>query len=144
MDTHALFQQFVTFTDAVHQATHDFTRDVRDASITPVQYHILEYIALHQPVTLSQISECQQMSMPNTSREIRKLSEKYLCEKVIADEDRRKQYIRLSPQGENMMHEAFARIEERFLARLGRISASEKEEMEQAMDLLAKKIFKHK
>lgn len=141
MDNNAIFRKFVAFTAAVHQITNELTKDVKSEAITLVQYKILEYIAVSQPVTLSEISECMHMSMPNTSRELRKLSEKQLCEKVAVTEDRRKQFIRLSEKGEAMMNEAFRRIEARFVQRIGTVSDKELGEIERALDLLHTKVF---
>ncbi|MFJ9498160.1 MarR family winged helix-turn-helix transcriptional regulator [Brevibacillus centrosporus] len=141
MDKTAFFQKFVAFTTAVHQVKHDLTKDLKPADITPVQYSILEYIAVQQPVTLSEISDCQHMSMPNTSREIRKLTEKGLCEKTAVAEDQRKQSIRLTPEGKAMMDEAFARIEARFLHRLQGASEGDLKTIEQALDVLQAKVF---
>ncbi|MGG3450506.1 MarR family transcriptional regulator [Domibacillus aminovorans] len=141
MDKKAFFHKFVAFTTAVHQVSHEITKDVKSDAITPVQYSILEYIAVSQPVTLSQISDCQHMSMPNTSRELKKLSEKKLCEKFAVAEDRRKQYIRLSKDGEAIMNEAFKRIEARFLQRIKDASEEELEEIDRALDVLHSKVF---
>ncbi|ULO06744.1 MarR family transcriptional regulator [Paenibacillus sp. 19GGS1-52] len=141
MDQNMLFQKFVAFTAAVHQITYDMTKGVKSEMITPVQYKIVEYLAVSQPVTLSEISECLHMSMPNTSRELKKLTEKQLCEKVADDEDRRKQYIRLSPKGKAMMHEAFGQIESRFVERIQQLSAEELKDIEAALDLLHNKVF---
>jgi DNA-binding MarR family transcriptional regulator len=141
VDKNAMFSKFVAFTTAVHQITNEMTKDVKSEVITPVQYKILEYIAVSQPVTLSEISECMLMSMPNTSRELRKLSEKQLCEKVADDEDRRKQCIRLSEKGEAMMNETFQRIESRFIKRIENVSEEELKEIERALDLLHSKVF---
>lgn len=99
MDKSSLFHQFVTFTANVHQVTHELTQNVTVANITPLQYKILEYIKVSQPVTPTEISECQHMSLPNTSRELRKLQDQNLIEKWNDTEDRRKQYIRLSIEG---------------------------------------------
>ncbi|WP_028551557.1 MarR family winged helix-turn-helix transcriptional regulator [Paenibacillus sp. UNC451MF] len=141
MDKHAFFQKFVAFSAAVHQTTHEMTKDVKADDITPVQYNILEYIAISQPVTPSQVSDCQHMSMPNTSRELKKLCEKNLCEKFDAPDDRRKQYYRLNPEGEHMMSEAFKLIEARFLQRLRDASKEDLEEIEYALDVLSTKVF---
>jgi DNA-binding MarR family transcriptional regulator len=141
VDKKAFFHKFVAFTTAVHQVTHEMTKDVKTDSITPVQYSILEYLAVSQPVTLSQISDCQHMSMPNTSRELKKLSEKNLCEKFAVSEDRRKQFIRLSPEGEAMMNQAFNSIEIRFLQRIKDASEEELEEIHRALDVLQSKVF---
>lgn len=136
-----MFHKFVDFITAVHQITNEMTKDVRPETITHVQYKILEYIAVSQPVTLSKISECMHMSMPNTSRELRKISEKQLCEKITDTEDRRKQFIRLSEKGEAMMNEAFKRIETRFMHRIRNASEEELEEIDRALEVLQTKVF---
>ncbi|KIL41835.1 MarR family transcriptional regulator [Gordoniibacillus kamchatkensis] len=141
MDSNALFRKFVAFTVSVHEMTNEMAKEVRSEAITLVQYKILQYIAVSQPVTLSEISDCMHMSMPNTSRELKKLSEKQLCEKVADNEDRRKQFIRLSAKGEAMMNDAFQRIEARFAERVGAISPDEMKEIERALDLLRAKVF---
>ncbi|MDP4095856.1 MarR family winged helix-turn-helix transcriptional regulator [Paenibacillus sp. P96] len=141
MDKSSLFQKFVAFTTAVHEVTLELTKDVKSETITPVQYKILEYLTVSQPVTLSEISECTQMSMPNTSRELRKLSEKQLCEKHTDAEDRRKQVIRLSEKGEAMMRRSFDQIESRFAERIKEVSEEELKEIQRALDLLHHKVF---
>ncbi|MOA03198.1 HTH-type transcriptional regulator MhqR [compost metagenome] len=141
MDRSAIFHKFVAFSAAVHQITNDMTKDVKSEAITAVQYNILEYIAVSQPCILSDISECMHMSMPNTSRELKKLTDKQLCEKVADTEDRRKQFIRLSVKGQTVMNEVFAQIETRFNERIQGISEKELKEIEQALDVLHSKVF---
>jgi len=141
MDKHALFKNFVLFTTSVHRVTHELTKDSTSASITQIQYKILEYIAVSQPVTPSEINDCMNMAMPNTSRELKKLSEKNLIEKIHDKEDRRKQLIRLSKGGQSMMNEAFAVIENRFLNRLQNASEEDIEEIERAINILQTKLF---
>ncbi|MEK4538288.1 MarR family transcriptional regulator [Peribacillus sp. FSL K6-1552] len=141
MDKKALFDKWVSFTTSVHQVTHELTQNAKSDSITPVQYNILEYITVSQPVTPSEISDCQHISMPNTSRELKKLSEKNLIEKLSDTEDRRKQYIRLSKEGETMMNEAFAVVESRFQSRMQNASKEDLEDIESAMDILQTKLF---
>ncbi|UQZ34063.1 MarR family transcriptional regulator [Paenibacillus sp. PK3_47] len=141
MDNSVLFQKIVAFTTAVHQITNEITKDVKSAELTSVQYKIMEYIAVSQPVTLSEISDCMHMSMPNTSREMRKLSEKGLCDKVTDPLDRRKQGITLSPSGQAMMNEAFLTVAARFAERISQANEAERREIAQALDLLQRKVF---
>ena len=82
-----------------------------------------------------------QMSMPNTSRELRKLIEKGLIEKITDTEDRRKQFVCLSDNGKKMMNEAFAFIESRFLTRMQKASEEDLAEIEHALDILRTKVF---
>lgn len=142
MDKHALFRQFVVFTAAVHQITEELTQGVRSEDITQAQYKILEYISIKQPLTLSEISSCMHMSLPNTSRELRKLTEKGLCQKITDSDDRRKQLFRLSETGEEMMGQAFQRIEERFAAHMVGIGDRELEEIGEALKLLQERVFR--
>ena len=141
MDKKAFFQKIVAFTTSVHSVTNEFTKNAKSDAVTSVQFSILEYIAVSQPVLVSQISDCQHMSMPNTSRELKKLSEKNLIEKVEDTEDRRKQFIRLSKDGETMMNEAFKCIESDFLNRIQNASEEDLEEIESALDILHTKLF---
>jgi DNA-binding MarR family transcriptional regulator len=131
----------VSFTTSVHRVTHELTKNAKPDSISQVQYNILEYIAVSQPVTPSEINDCQNMSMPNTSRELSKLNEKKLIEKINDSKDRRKQYIRLSHEGEAIMNKAFATIESRFLKRIQNASKEELDDIERAIDILQTKLF---
>ncbi|WP_058300741.1 MarR family winged helix-turn-helix transcriptional regulator [Gorillibacterium timonense] len=141
MDMTGLFRKFVDFTTAVHDVKYTLTKDVKAESLPAVQYRILEYLAVSPPVTPSEISECMHLSLPNTSRELRKLDEAGLCERIPDTEDRRKQYIRLSDKGTAMMEEAFAWIQVRFEERTGPLTDEEKKEIERALDLLQRKVF---
>ena len=141
MDKSALFYKLVSFTSSVHRVTTELTKNVKSDYITQVQYKILEYIAVSQPVTPSDINDCQNMSLPNTSRELKKLSEKNLIEKINDSEDRRKQFIRLTDEGESLMGKAFATIEARFQERIQHTSEEDLEEIERAIDILNEKLF---
>jgi len=141
MDKNALFYKLVSFTTSVHRVKHELTKNAKADSISQIQYNILEYIAVKQPVTPSEINDCQNMSMPNTSRELRKLSEKGLIEKVNDRNDRRKYYIRLSTNGEAMMNEVFTTIEAHFQNRIQNASKGDLDDIEHAMDILQTKLF---
>ncbi|WP_045523291.1 MarR family winged helix-turn-helix transcriptional regulator [Neobacillus niacini] len=141
MDKNALFNKLVSFTTSVHRVTNELTKNAKPDLISQVQYNILEQIAVSQPVTPSEINDCQNMSMPNTSRELNKLNEKNLIIKINDSQDRRKQYIRLSQEGEAIMNKAFATIESHFLERIQGASEEDLKEMEQSIDILQTKLF---
>lgn len=141
VDKRTLFHHLIEFIASVHRVKHEMTKHAKMDDVTPVQYSILEYITVSQPVTPSQISDCQHMSMPNTSRELKKLIEKELIEKFGDTEDRRKQYIRLSKHGEIMMNEVFNLIETKFLSRIQNASKEEVEDINRAIALLQTKLF---
>lgn len=142
LDKNALFNQFVTFTASVHQVTNDLSQNIITDAITPVQYKILEYLKVSQPVTITEISDCHHMSLPNTSRELKKLQEKKLIEKISDKDDRRKYFVRLSAEGEQMMNAAFACIETRFQQLIHDVSDEDLEEIKHALNILQQKVFK--
>ncbi len=142
MEQSTVFQRLVPFITAVHQVQHEISKDMPIGEITPVQYSILEYLAVEQPVTLSHISDCIDISMPNASRELKKLTDKGLIVKYDDAHDRRKQYVRLSPVGEELMNNAFAHLEVQMLRRLGDISDEQIEQILKAMDVLQSTIFR--
>ncbi|GLC87026.1 MarR family winged helix-turn-helix transcriptional regulator [Lysinibacillus piscis] len=141
MDKHDLFQQFVAFTTTLHEMTHTLTQHVKLDQITTLQYKILEYIQVSQAVTATEISDCLHMSLPNTSRELRKLQEKKLIDKIGDPEDRRKQVIRLTPTGQKLMDEAFSCIEEQFLQFIQHASPQDVAAISQALTVLEQHFF---
>lgn len=138
----ALFQKFIAFTAAVHEVTHELTRGVKHEDVTPAQYKILEYMMVSQPVTPSEIADCADLSLPNTSRELRKLMEKGLCEKATDDADRRRQLFRLSADGQAMMGRIFAQAQQGFEQKIAGLTEQELNELEGALELLQRKVFR--
>lgn len=141
MNKDLLFKKFVFFMTNVHQLTTDISKSVKTEEITSIQYKILEYITVSQSVTITEISDCLHMSLPNTSRELRKLIEKSLCTKVPDTIDRRKYYIQLTGKGQAMMDEAFRNIQIQFEQRIKHLSDEELMEIDKAIELLQKKVF---
>ncbi|WP_107839583.1 MarR family winged helix-turn-helix transcriptional regulator [Metasolibacillus meyeri] len=144
MDKHGLFQQFVAFTATLHQVTQALTQNVKLDNITALQYKILEYVKICPAVTATEISDFLHISLPNMSRELRKLQEQRLIEKMNDPADRRKHVIRLTAEGEKMMTAAFAHIEEQFLQLIHDASSKDVEAISGALALLEQKVFHHK
>ncbi|MFD0959682.1 MarR family winged helix-turn-helix transcriptional regulator [Paenibacillus chungangensis] len=139
----ALFKELFSFINAFHTIMHEVKKGhpmLRE--VTGLQYDILEYMAVEQPLTMSQISSCMGLSMPNASRELRKLTDKGLCERVDDPADGRKQYITLSPLGLERMSEAFAYMREQFMSRVEGISEEKREELTEALKLLQATFFR--
>jgi len=136
-----LFQQMVAFIAAVHNVHHDMTKAMPLHGLTSQQFEIMEFLAIDQPLTPSQISECKGISMPNTSRELRKLTEKGLCERFDDPIDRRKQYIRLSALGEKYMADAFGHLKKELWRRLEHMDANEMQRITAAMQHLQETVF---
>jgi len=137
-----LFEQLVSLIAASHQLHYELTKNLPKDDITPLQYEILEFLLVEQPVTLSELSECKGISLPNTSREVKKLTDKGLCEKLDDAGDRRKQYIRLSAGGEARMNEWMAHMKQLFLLKVEDAQDAELARISEAIGVLSATIFR--
>ncbi|TSB46640.1 MarR family winged helix-turn-helix transcriptional regulator [Alkalicoccobacillus porphyridii] len=136
-----LFKQFMSFTMSVHQVTYELTKHARFGPLTPLQYEILEYVFVSQPVSPTEISECKYISLPNTSRELKKLHSSNLIEKVLNKQDGRKHSVVLSDEGEKLIKNIFEETERLFYKRVGQVSHQDSEEIQAAFEMLKKKIY---
>lgn len=141
MNKKELFDKLITFTTSVHRLTNELTKNVKPNSLSQVQYKILEFIAVNQPVTPSEINDCLNLTISNTSRELGKLDEKKLIERINDSKDKRKQYIHLSRDGDILMKEVFGTIESRFTTRILDTTDEDLKEIQLAIDILQKKLF---
>lgn len=115
---------------------------VKPSDVTALQYLILEQLAVSEPLTPSEIAHCQHMSLPNVSRELKKLHEKQFIERQEDQEDKRKHVIMLSEKGRACMNEAFQHIESTLLNSLSPPDMEQMDNIVQALRLLNQTIFK--
>ena len=116
-------------------------KDARSSKITPGQHSILEYIFFGKNVTTSQVADCLNISLPNASREWKKLSELDLIKKAADKTDKRKAAISLSESGQLLMQSTFKKIEKNFWQKSGELSDQEMASMVTAMKTLQEKLF---
>lgn len=141
MDKDQFFQAVINFIGTVHSSTHLLTKDARSNKITPQQYSILEYVFFSKAVTTSQVADCLNISLPNVSRELKKLFKLDLIVKESNTTDRRKTTISLSEPGQNLMLRTFERIQKNFWKKAGELSEDEMRSIVSSMDVLEKKVF---
>ncbi len=141
MDKNQFFQTVISFIGNVHASTHALMKDARSNEITPQQHSILEYIFFNKEVTTSQVADCLNISLPNASRELKKLSKLKLIVKEINEKDRRKTAISLSEPGQNFMLRTFERIQKNFWKQADQLSEVEMRSIISSMNILEKKVF---
>lgn len=141
MDKNHFFQTVINFISSVHSSTHFLTKDARSNKITPQQYSILEYVFFNKAVTTSQVADCLNISVPNASRELKKLFKLDFIVKESNVKDRRKTTISLSEPGQNLMLRTFERIQKNFWKQAGELSEDEMKSIISSMDVLGKKVF---
>jgi DNA-binding MarR family transcriptional regulator len=141
MNRNLFFQTVISFIGNVHASTHSLMKDARSNEITPQQHSILEYIFFSKAVTTSQVADCLNISVPNASRELKKLSRLELIVKETDEKDRRKTTISLSEAGQDLMLRTFERIQKNFWEQAGQLSEDEMKIIISSMNVLGKKVF---
>jgi len=87
------------------------------------------------------VADCLNISLPNASRELKKLFKSDLIVKEPNAQDRRKTTISLSVAGQNLMLQTFGKIQNNFWEQAGEFSEDEMKSILASMDVLDKKIF---
>jgi len=136
------FKEFVAFASTFSELKHDLMTKVKPPELTTLQYLILEQLAVSEPLSPSEIADCQHMSLPNVSRELKKLYEKQFIDKEEDRDDKRKQVIMLSNKGRTCMNEVFQHLERMIIDSLSPSDIEQMDDIVQALRLLNQTIFK--
>lgn len=141
MKKNDFMKTLIDFTIAVHDVIDEIRNEIKPDKITPLQYKILEMIFLNQISSVSEVCSCIGISLPNTSREIKKLTKIGLLKKIPHPSDGRRSMISLTEAGSVIMGEAFIKIEDFYGEKLSGMSVEEQEELKGYMELLMQKLF---
>ncbi|MGG0614725.1 MarR family winged helix-turn-helix transcriptional regulator [Bacillus sp. FSL M7-0307] len=136
------FKEFVAFASTFSELKHAMMSKIKPSDLTTLQYLILEQLAVSEPLTPSEIADCQHMSLPNVSRELKKLHEKQFIDRQEDKDDKRKHVIMLSKKGRACMDKAFQQIESMLMDSLSSSDQNQMDDIVQALRLLNQTIFK--
>lgn len=136
------FKEFVAFASTFSELKHAMMNKVKPSDLTTLQYLILEQLAVSESLTPSEIADCQHMSLPNVSRELKKLHEKQFIDRQEDKDDKRKHVIMLSKKGRACMDKAFQQIESMLMDSLSSSDQNQMDDIVQALRLLNQTIFK--
>lgn len=112
----------------------------RPESLTPMQFEILQIVHSSGRSTLTELCGCTKLSMPNASREVRKLFEIELVEKEEDAKDKRIHWIVLSEDGKKLVDEAYGVLGGVFMERYGSYSEDDLHKMTECLAYLRGKL----
>ncbi|MBD1372564.1 MarR family transcriptional regulator [Hazenella sp. IB182357] len=135
MDLQTIFNNYLKLVNAFNLFSGDITRGI-EYDMTPSQFNLLEYVKMNQPVMVTQVCQCLDMSLPNVSRELKKIQDKGFIEKKTSHEDRRKVYIHLSESGEKFMENYLTHVKSNFLQHIEGVPEEELIKINGAMEIL--------
>ena len=136
------FLQFLFEYFAASQTTlFDLTKQSKPKELTAIQYNILEYLYFNEGKGLSTLAECMYLSLPNASREVKKLIEKNLLKKENDPNDKRKSYLFLTTDGLTIMQDTFNNITALLDVKLNALTETEQIKLMEDMKNIKEKLF---
>jgi len=141
MSKTTLFKNFTTFVNEVYGFTENIKKDLKSDLVTPQQNEILLCLNANHEISVSEVSGILDLNLPNTSRELRKLTELELIVKKPDPNDKRKSIIMLSEKGRRMMADMFSVVEKDFDNTFAELTEEEAVELEKAFQLIEDKLI---
>jgi len=132
---------FLELIGNVHQITFEVRRDLKPEYLTQIQYNIMEYLFMHDGVSMGPLAECLYLSLPNASREVKKLVQLELLYKKSSESDKRVTNIFLTDTGRQLMTESFSKIMTGINERYSDLTDDELKTLAQCIRLLKDKLF---
>ncbi len=123
------FEAFLSFGMHFSHVSGKLLKLCKPESLTPKQFEILRIIEADKQITLSDLCGCAEIAMPNGSREVKKLSDMGLLQKIDDANDKRIQGISLSEAGVEMMNQAYGKLMAIAIEQYKHLDASEIDEM---------------
>lgn len=131
----------ITLFGDVSKVLFELQNGTKPVSITQVQFKILEYLYFNDCKDLSCISECMYLSMPNASREVKKLTEQKLLTKKQDSNDKRRYQIRLTNEGKELMDDVLNQLRIKANEKYGNLSQEDQKRLQTHMDVIIKELL---
>lgn len=133
--------EFLELIGDIHRITFEVRRDLKPENLTQIQYNIMEYLYMHQGVSMGPLAECMYLSLPNASREVRKLVELGLVYKKNDENDKRVTNIYMTEEGQSLIGSTFAGIMQTLNERYQHLADGELNELMEAIMLIRAKLL---
>ncbi|MDC7231618.1 MAG: MarR family transcriptional regulator, partial [Spirochaetales bacterium] len=99
-----LFFRAADLITKIHDMEADLEAQGGDHEITSLQSNLLKILYFSGPQNLSGLSHCMHMNLPNSSREVKKLTELGYIQKTSSPDDRRKTELSLTVRGKEKVN----------------------------------------
>lgn len=134
-------QRNTELADKLHSAALHLLRSLRKvdsaSGITAPRLSVLSVVVFGGPRTLGELAQAEQVKPPTMTRLVAALEAEGLVKREVDKEDRRITRIRATKKGEKVMFEGRERRVSNLAARLDKLSAAERRELEHAAKVIA-------
>ncbi len=111
-------------------------RHVSDVEISPSLHAALGTVERHGPITAGQLARHEHVRKPTMTRTIRELVERDLIERLPDPLDGRVTWLKVTPAGKALIHNARRRTDVYLTKRLQRLSPEDRETLQRAAEIL--------
>jgi DNA-binding MarR family transcriptional regulator len=111
-------------------------RHVSDVEISPTLHAALGTVERHGPITAGQLARHEHVRKPTMTRTIRELVDRGLIERLPDPLDGRITWLKATPAGKSLLHNARRRTDVYLTKGLQKLSAEERETLQRAAKIL--------
>jgi DNA-binding MarR family transcriptional regulator len=132
-----LARQMLDIIPLIMRATGAEIRREAAASFQVSHYRLLKLLQ-RQPHTLSELAACQSVALPTMSRTVSVLVKRGWVTRIEDPEDRRRVRLRTTQEGEALLEQLHARLQESLATRLAVLTGQEREQVMAGLQILEK------
>lgn len=136
-----LFNITAQFFSKMHDFETNLSGQRGDEEITALQYNLMQILYFSGTTNLSGLSHCLNINLPNSSREVKKLTTLGFIEKRNSHEDKRKTDLSLTDRGVHKIESSLEKMKERFFSESHDWSSDRIERCIKSIDILEKELF---
>jgi len=100
-----VFRRTAAFISSIHTLEASLEHLITDEEFSSLQLNLMRILYFSSPRSLSSLSACVNMNLPNTSREIRRLTEAGVVCKSVSSRDKRITELSLTESGKKKVEE---------------------------------------
>jgi len=141
MNKDLIFTRTAAFISDLHDLESSLTNSTDKGALTPLQHNILQILYFSNPKTLSALSECMNMNMPNTSREVKKLVLLELIIKSPSPDDKRIVELTLTEAGQQIIEYGLNKMKIEFFKNSGNWTEERTKKYLESLTVLEQELF---
>lgn len=109
-----LFNRTANLISKIHTFETSLVGQGGDHEVTSLQFDLLQILYYSGPKNLSGLSHCMNINLPNSSREVKKLSNMGFIQKSSLAEDKRKTELSLTEKGSQKVESSMEEMKNKF------------------------------
>jgi len=136
-----VFRRTAAFISSIHTLESSLEQLIDDREYSSLQLNLMRILYFSSPRSLSSLSACVNMNLPNTSREIRRLTEAGVICKTVSPRDRRITELSLTETGKRKVEEGLELMKDTLFSSQGEWSQERIEKYLESLSVLESELF---